>query len=88
MEEARKGFEEALKIRRELAQKNPDAYLLEVARTLNNLAVLDGDQNRPQEARKGLEEALDIYERFGERNPERFQSDIVRVKHQLQTLGK
>jgi hypothetical protein len=71
-----------------LAQKNPDTYLPDVARTLNNLAVLDGDQNRMEAARKGLEEALDIYERFGERNPARFQSDVARVKRQLQTLSK
>jgi tetratricopeptide (TPR) repeat protein len=31
MEEARKEFEEALKIRRELAQENPDTYLPDVA---------------------------------------------------------
>ena len=87
-EAARKGFEEALKIYRDLAKNNPDTYLPDVARTLNNLAVLDGDQNRLEEARKGLEEALDIYERFGERNPERFQSDVARVKRHLQTLSK
>src|SRR5438876_9589144 len=34
IEEARKGFEEALKIRRELALKNPDNYLQNVAKKL------------------------------------------------------
>ena len=87
-EEARKGFEEALKIRRELAQKDPDTYLPAVAHTLDNLANLDRAQNRPEEARKGFEEALNIYERFAEGNPERFQSDVARVKRQLQTLSK
>src|SRR6266480_5130826 len=61
-EAARKGYEEALKINRELAQKTPDTYLSVVATNLNNLADLDHNQNRMEAARKGLEEALDIYE--------------------------
>jgi hypothetical protein len=40
------GRDEAPKIRRELAQKNPDTYLPDVARTLTNLGLLDRDQNR------------------------------------------
>ena len=53
-EGARKGYEEALNIYRQLAQKNPDAYLSYVAVTVNNLATLNGDQNRPEAARKGM----------------------------------
>ena len=86
MEAARKGFEEALKIRRELVQKNPDTYLPDVAETLNDVAVLDRHQKRMEAARKGLEEALGIYERFAERNPERFQSDVAQVTEALQRL--
>jgi nephrocystin-3 len=67
-----------LEIYRQLAKKNQDAYLPEVAGTLNVLAVLDVDQNGRKEARKGLGEALEIYERFAKRNPERFQSDVAR----------
>jgi tetratricopeptide (TPR) repeat protein len=88
MEAARMGFDEALKIRRELAQKNPDIYLPDVAQTLNDLAVLDRDQKRMETARKGLKEALDIYERLAERNSERFQSDVAGAKRQLQTVSK
>ena len=88
MEAARKGFEDALKIYRELAQKNPDTYLPDMAQTLNDLALLDRDQKRMEAARKALEEALGIYERFAERNPERFQSDVERVKGLLQTLSQ
>jgi tetratricopeptide (TPR) repeat protein len=91
-EAARKEYEEALKIRRELGQKNPDTYLPDVAATLNNLANLDRDQNRDQNrreaARKEYEETLNIYERFAERNPERFQSGVERVRLQLQMLSK
>ena len=75
-------------IYRDLAEKNPEIYLRDVAMTLSNLAVFDREQNRTDAARKEFEEALGIYERFAERNPERFQSDVARVKRQLQTLGK
>ena len=66
---ARKGYEEALKIRRELEQKNPDTYLPDVAQTLNNLANLDHDQNRPEAAREEYEEALKIYRELAQKNP-------------------
>ena len=45
-------YEEALKIYRELAEKEPETYLPYVAATLNNLGILDRAQNRPEEARK------------------------------------
>ena len=83
---AHKEYEEALKIFRELADKNPDTYLPYVAKALSNLAVLDQAQNRMEPARKELEEALTIYDRFAERNPERFQSDVTRVKDLLKTM--
>ena len=51
MEEARKELDETLQIRRELVQKNPEAYLPDVAETLNNIGVLDRKQNRAQEAK-------------------------------------
>ena len=37
MNEARKEYSEALKVYRELAQKEPETYLPHVAITLNNL---------------------------------------------------
>ena len=39
-------IEEALKIRRELAQKNPEVYLPDVALTLNNLGLLNRRASR------------------------------------------
>ena len=52
MEETRKEHEEALKTYRELAQKEPDTYLPEVAQKLNDLGIVDSAQNRAEEARK------------------------------------
>lgn len=39
--EARNAYEEALRIRRKLAEHNPDTYLPKLADTLNNLGNLD-----------------------------------------------
>ena len=49
-QEAKQAYEEALQIFREFAQKNPEAYLPDVATTLNDLGVLDRDQMRMEEA--------------------------------------
>lgn len=81
-----KAYDEALKIYRELAQKNPDTYLPDVATTLTNLGVLDRDQNRMDEARKAYDEALGIYQRFAARDPDRFGKDVERTKALIEKL--
>ncbi|MDP2834308.1 MAG: tetratricopeptide repeat protein [Pseudomonadota bacterium] len=58
MEEARKAYDEALAIRRDLSHANPETYRPYVAATLNNLGNLHGAQNRMEEARKAYAEAL------------------------------
>jgi len=85
-ETARKGYEEALKIYRELAQKNRDIYLPKVAMTLNNLAMLDKDQNRMEAARKGYEEALRIYREFAQKNPDTYLSYVATILNNLAVL--
>src|SRR5438876_1012154 len=50
----------------ELARRNQDNG--EIAMTVNNLAMLDGAQNRPEAARKGVEEALKIYRDLAQKN--------------------
>ncbi len=69
MDEARRHFEEALKIYRQLAQQNPNAYLPDMAAVLNDLAHLDRLQNRMDEARQHYEEALKIRRQLAEQNP-------------------
>jgi hypothetical protein len=70
MEEAREQFEEALQIRRELAEKSPESYLPDLAGTLNNLGNLDMDQHRMEEGRKALEEALQIRRELAQKSPD------------------
>ena len=68
MEETQKEHEEALKTYRELAQKEPETYLPEVAQTLNNLGIVDSAQNRAEEARKAFAEAVKIYRELRKKN--------------------
>src|SRR5262249_13609193 len=70
LEEAHKEFTEALEIYRGLADRNPGSYRPEVAKTLNNLAILDGRQGRMEEARQEFAEALQIFRELAQRNQE------------------
>src|SRR6516225_9389967 len=83
MEEARKEHEEALKTYRELAQKEPETYLPEVAQTLNDLGILDSAQNRPEEARKAFAEALKIYRSLAHKNPENYLAEVGQMLNNL-----
>jgi len=68
-EEARKEYDEALKISRTLAQEDPATYLPDVADTLNNLGDLLTDQNLLDEAHKDYDEALKISRDLVHQNP-------------------
>src|SRR5690606_27196932 len=63
---------EALEIRRKLARENPQAYLADVAVTLNNLAVLQSDKNEFGKAELSYLEALEIRRKLAEENPNTF----------------
>jgi hypothetical protein len=52
MKETQNEYEEALKTYRELAQKNPETYLPDVAMSLNNLGILG---SRPEQDGGGAE---------------------------------
>ena len=83
-DEARRAYVEALKIRHELAQIDPEAHLPDVAVTLNNLGNLDLEQNRKREARKAFEEALNTFRELAQKNPEVY---LPRVAATLNNLG-
>jgi tetratricopeptide (TPR) repeat protein len=70
-------YREALGIRRDLAAKNPDAFLPDVAMTLNNLAILHRDRNELAIALKEYEEALGIYRDLAAKNPDAFLPDVA-----------
>ena len=54
LDEAREHDEAALKIYRQLAQQNPDAYLPYLAVTLNNLGAIERLQNHLDASAKRL----------------------------------
>ncbi|MEM6254719.1 MAG: tetratricopeptide repeat protein, partial [Cyanobacteria bacterium P01_D01_bin.156] len=61
LNQAKPLYEEALHIRRELAQENPRTYLPYVATSLNNLAILQKAKNEYAQAQTNYEEALQVY---------------------------
>jgi tetratricopeptide (TPR) repeat protein len=69
LDDAREHDQGALKIYRQLAQRNPDVYLPYLAVTLNNLGAVDRLQNHLDEARMDYEESLDINRQLAKQNP-------------------
>jgi tetratricopeptide (TPR) repeat protein len=76
LKDARKAYEESLTIRRELAAKNSEAYLPDVAATLNDLGELELIERR-KECKADYEEALKIYRNLAQHRPETFLPDVV-----------
>ena len=78
-EEAEKDINEALRIRRKLAEKHPEIYEPDVAVTLNNCGTVLSDLNRPDEAEKIFTEALDIYRNLAEKRPEVYEPNVAEI---------
>ncbi len=88
LEEARRHYEEALKIRRELAQKIPASYLPDMATTLNNLGNLARAENRMDEARQHYEEAVNIHYQLVQLNVEPYLPDMATALNSLGSLER
>jgi len=88
MDEARQHFERALELRRPLAQRDPRAYLPDMARTLNNLGNLDRLQNRTDEARQHCEESLKIYRQLAQQNPDEYVPYLAATLNNLGSLDR
>ena len=71
-EEAEQLYHEALDIRRNLAKKNANAYLPDVAITCNNLAILYKDNHKYEEAEKLYQESLDVYRKLANKNADAY----------------
>jgi tetratricopeptide (TPR) repeat protein len=80
---ASRASEEALQIFRDLAQKNPEAYLPDVATTLSNLGVLNRDQKQMEEARKELDETVQIRRELVQKNPEAYLPDVAETLNNI-----
>lgn len=84
--EAEAAFKEALEIRRVLAQKNPEAFLPNVATLLNNLGLLLTDNESYAEAEAVFREALEIQRGLVQKNPEAHLPDVAAILNNLGSL--
>ena len=84
--EAIKHYQEALEIYKRFASANPEAYLPDVADSLNNLAMLQSDLGRYNEAEEGYLEALKIRQRLASTNPEVYQPKVADTLNNLAIL--
>ena len=69
--------QEAVTIRRQLAEANPAAYLPDLAMSLNNLAIRLGDVGRRDEALAAATEAANQYRQLAEANPAAYLPDLA-----------
>jgi tetratricopeptide (TPR) repeat protein len=84
--------EEAVTLRRRLAEANPDAYLPDLAASVNNLAVSLADVGRREEALPVAEEAVTLRRRLAEANPDAYLPDLAtsvnNLANRLTDLGR
>ena len=70
-------YRRALEIYEALAEKNPDAYLPDVADSYNSLAILLRATNRYEDAEKLYRRALEIREALAEKNPDAYLPNVA-----------
>lgn len=63
---------------RTLAQSNPQAFLPDLAMSLNNLGKMLSDLGRREKALVAAQEAADIRRKLAEKNPQAFLPDLAR----------
>ena len=76
-EEALAATQRAVDLYERLAEKNPDAFLHDLANSLNNLGVRYNALGRREEALAATQRAVDLYERLAEKNPDAFMHDLA-----------
>ena len=67
-----------MRLYRQLAQARPDAFLPDLARSLNNLAIMLSDLGRREEALAQAQEAVRLYGQLAQAHPESFLPDLAR----------
>ena len=77
-EEALQATKEATESYRKLAEKNPEAFLPNLAMSLNNLGAMFSDLGWREEALQAAKEAADIRRKLAEKNPQAFLPDLAR----------
>ena len=85
-QEAFESYTESLKIYMDLASRNPETYLPNVATTLNNLGVLHNKNNAFKEAFESYTESLKIHIDLASRHPETYLPDVAATLDNLGNL--
>lgn len=88
LSKAERTYQDALKIRKNLAQNQPDVFLPDVAGTLKNLAEVQQAKNELGKAEQAFNEALDIYRKLAEVNPQAFKPDVAATLDNIAVLQK
>jgi hypothetical protein len=70
-------IQEAVAIRRELAQANPEFYRPGLAQSLTNMSISFGELGRPADSLPVIQEALAIRRELAQADPSRYQSDLA-----------
>ena len=83
---ALESYTRALNIYRSLSKVNPEAYLPDVAMTLNNLAVLQSDLHQYDKAEENYTEALRNSRDLAKVNPEAYLPDVAGTLNNLANL--
>ena len=83
LEDALTAIEEAVTIRRELAQARPDAFRPDLAKSLTNLSVYLGELGRPEDALTAIEEATGTYRELAAARADVFRPDLARSLNNL-----
>ena len=76
----------AVEIRRRLAAAQPDAFLPNLAASLNNLANWLGDVGQRDEALAAIREAVEIYRRLAAAQPDAFRSRLATSLNNLANM--
>ena len=91
-EDALDAIQEAVAIRRDLAEARPEAYNPDLAGSLNNLSNRLADLGRPEAALTAIQDALAIQRNLAEARPEAFNPDLAgslnSLSNQLAGLGR
>jgi len=73
---------------RQLAQNNPQNYLPDVAKILNNFGIVQSLTNELKQAEKSFEEALEIYRQLVQDNPQTYLPDVAATLNYLGNLQR
>ena len=79
-------YQEALTTYRQLAQANPQAYLPNVAMTLNNLGLLYSATQRLSEGEQAYQEALTTSRQLAQANPQAYLPNVAMTLNNLGEL--